>query len=110
MLAIAERLLGRGYDLRIYDPLVAHACTQQGPGRLAHLAKLFVPTPEALLRHAEVLVKGRSTDELIRTARRLRLQPLVIDLGRPPYRVPAPAPLAAPSARRSRRGPPELAA
>jgi GDP-mannose 6-dehydrogenase len=87
MVAIAERLLGKGFDIRIYDPLVLHSHAQGEHDDIAHLAKLLVPTADELLLHAEVLVRGRSSNDLLVRASELNVQPLVVDLGRPPYRA-----------------------
>jgi GDP-mannose 6-dehydrogenase len=85
MVAIAERLLGKGFELKIYDPLVSQARGTQHS--VAHLAKLLVATPDELLTHAEVLVRGRASDEMLLRARELGVDPFMVDLGRPPYRV-----------------------
>lgn len=88
MVAIAERLLGRGYDLRIYDPVVYRSAVRSR-SELAHLGKRMVNRRDRFLRHAEVLVRGRSSADLLARARDLGLQPAIIDLGRPAYRVAA---------------------
>lgn len=56
---LAERLVGKGYDVRIYDPVLvpedlvgenrAHLAS-----RLPHLSRLLAPTPEAALAGADV--------------------------------------------------------
>lgn len=86
MVAIAERLLGKGFDILIYDPLVLHGHANGEHAEISHLARLLVPCADDLLHHAEVLVRGRSSDELVRRARELGKQPLIVDLGRPAYR------------------------
>jgi GDP-mannose 6-dehydrogenase len=91
MVAVAERLLGRGYDLRIFDPLVSRSVARSPRADLAHLTRLLVPRPGRFLRHAEVLVRGSSSNDLLEHARTLGLDPVVIDLGRPPYRVSPPS-------------------
>jgi GDP-mannose 6-dehydrogenase len=63
LVILAETLLGRGFDVRIYDP---HVQVSRLRGRnlayvdrhLPHLAALFVETPEALYEHAGLLVLG----------------------------------------------------
>jgi GDP-mannose 6-dehydrogenase len=87
MVTIAERLIGRGYQLKIYDPLVYRSQSRNPHPGLAHLARLLVPKPEKLLRHAEVLIRSRSSTDLLQHAHGIGVQPVVIDLGRPPYRV-----------------------
>jgi len=63
MVEIIERLLGKGYDVRVFDPLVDPA-TMTGANRafalqhLPHIAKLLEPRLEAVLEHAELLLIG----------------------------------------------------
>ncbi|MFZ5561221.1 MAG: nucleotide sugar dehydrogenase [Pseudomonadota bacterium] len=58
---LGERLLGKGYDLRIYDRNVAHA-RMHGANRdyintkIPHLSNLLVGSLEEIARHAETLV------------------------------------------------------
>lgn len=60
---LAEHLIGRGYDLRIYDPNVE---TSRLVGRnrtyvdlhLPHLAELLVSDVQEVYAHADVLVLG----------------------------------------------------
>ncbi len=87
MVAIAERLLGRGFELKIYDPLVSSSQVRGAHGGLSHLAKLLVSSPDELLRHSEVLVRGRSSSDVLERAQHLGVSPFMIDLGRPPYRM-----------------------
>jgi GDP-mannose 6-dehydrogenase len=89
MVAIAERLLGKGFELKIYDPLVSQSQAHGAHGGIAHLARLLVSNPDELLQHAEVLVRGRSSDDLLKRAHDLGVSPYMVDLGRPPYRVVA---------------------
>ena len=64
LVALAERLLGKGYQLRIYDPDVR---TEDLRGRnlqyaeehLHHLTSLLAPTPEAALAGAPLVVIGK---------------------------------------------------
>ncbi len=65
---IAERLLGRGHDVAIYDPGVS---VNRLRGRnlayidqhLPHLAALLVEEPQTILEHAELLVVGTSVGD-----------------------------------------------
>ena len=58
---LAETLLGRGYELKIYDPGVT-VSRLRGRNRayvdqhLPHLAALLVDEPEEIRRHAEILI------------------------------------------------------
>ncbi len=70
LVELAERLLGKGYDLRIYDPNV---CVSRLVGanreymdeRLPHLGTLLTDSAEAVMAHAEVCVVGRSDDAVL---------------------------------------------
>ena len=60
---LAERLLGKGYDIRIYDRFVQVA-RLVGSNRayieqeIPHLERLMVPNPEAALGKAKIVVVG----------------------------------------------------
>jgi GDP-mannose 6-dehydrogenase len=91
MVEIAERLLGRGYDLRIYDPLVYSSSLRERP-EFAHLTRRLVRRVDPFLRHSDVLLRSRPSRQLLERAQALGLEPQVVDLGRPPYRVMAEEP------------------
>jgi len=65
---LAEKLLGKGYDLRIYDRFVQVA-TLMGSNRayidreIPHLERLMVPSPEAALDGARIAVIGHIAPE-----------------------------------------------
>ena len=65
---LAERLIGKGYDLRIYDPIVnfdrLHGSNRRHvEERLPHVAKLLTTSPEAALEGADVvLVSSKAAD------------------------------------------------
>jgi GDP-mannose 6-dehydrogenase len=93
MVILAETLLGRGYDLRIYDPGIS---VDRLRGRnlayvdrhLPHLAALLINDPEQLFGHARLLVLG--TDVADQLDWRLRNGQEVIDLRRDLASCPAP--------------------
>ena len=63
LVELAERLVGKGYDLRIYDANVAlsrliGANRAYIEGRLPHLGQLLSNAAEDVLEHAEVCVVG----------------------------------------------------
>jgi len=63
LVELAERLLGKGYDLRIYDDNVAlsrlvGANREYIEGRLPHLGDLLSNSVDDVLAHAEVCVVG----------------------------------------------------
>lgn len=58
---LGERLLGKGFDLKIYDPRVAFsqlvgANREYIERRIPHLAALLAESPEDVVEHAEVCV------------------------------------------------------
>ena len=72
LVELCERMLGKGYDLRIYDPAVVESALL-GANRafieahLPHLRDLLVDTVAEVVDHAEVLVVGKADDD-VRTA------------------------------------------
>ncbi|HEY7537930.1 MAG TPA: nucleotide sugar dehydrogenase [Gaiellaceae bacterium] len=66
LVELAETLVGKGYDVRIYDPAVS-VSRLVGANRmymaehLPHLAELLVDTVDDLLEHGEVCVVGASS-------------------------------------------------
>ena len=66
---LAERLIGRGFDLRIFDRFV-NVAALLGANRayidreIPHLERLMVDTPEAALQHGRIVVVGHvGTDD-----------------------------------------------
>src|SRR5581483_4501934 len=63
LVELSEQLLGKGFDLRIYDPAVTlsqivGSNREYIESRIPHLSSLLVDTPEELFEHAEVCVVG----------------------------------------------------
>ncbi len=63
LVELAERLLGKGYELRIFDPVVAEsqlvgANKEYVERHLPHLSRLLVDTLEQVVEKAEVCVVG----------------------------------------------------
>ncbi len=68
ILALVEYLLGKGYDLRIYDRNVnlaklVGANREHILTRIPHISNLLVDSLQKVLDHAEVVVIGNSSDE-----------------------------------------------
>ncbi len=88
LVELAERLLGKGFDIRIYDPAVAlsrlvGANREYVEQHLPHLSRLLLDSADDVVKHAEVCVVGARTPELetvLATAR----PALVVDLVRLP--------------------------
>jgi GDP-mannose 6-dehydrogenase len=81
---LAERLIGKGFDLRIYDPIVNFerlrgSNRRHVEARLPHLARLLTTSPEQALEGSDVAVVSSADQEVIDTL--LRTPPArVIDL------------------------------
>jgi GDP-mannose 6-dehydrogenase len=64
---LAERLIGKGFDVRIYDPVVnparlVGANRRQVEAKLPHLERLLTREPGAALRGADVAIVSASDD------------------------------------------------
>lgn len=69
LVTLAERLLGRGYDLLIHDGHVALSQLQGAnrayiAERIPHLERLMAATPEAVAAHGETLIVGSTAPEV----------------------------------------------
>ncbi|MFN0171056.1 MAG: nucleotide sugar dehydrogenase [Bryobacteraceae bacterium] len=87
MIEIIERLVGKGYDLRIYDKNVQLAKLigtnkQFVFNRLPHIAALMVDDIEAVLRHGQTIVIGNKDPEFRTVLERLRGSQCMVDLVR----------------------------
>ncbi len=65
---LVERLLGKGFDLRVYDGNVNMAQINGTNrdyvlNRIPHISRLMVPSVDELLAHAETVVIGNSAPE-----------------------------------------------
>jgi GDP-mannose 6-dehydrogenase len=82
---LAETLLGKGYDVAIYDPDVSMS-RLVGSNRtyiereLPHLSTLMRPTLEETVEHAEVVVIANHNDEFTHALSSLRPNQFVLDL------------------------------
>jgi GDP-mannose 6-dehydrogenase len=85
---LAERLIGKGYDLRIYDPSI-HLPSLTGTNReyieehLPHLKQLLADTAGEVVEHAETCIVASKHDEVGR-ALEAATGRLIIDLVRLP--------------------------
>jgi len=88
LVELAERLLGKGYDLKIYDSNVAlsrlvGANREYIEGRLPHLSDLLTNDVNEVFEHAEVCVVG-STEQVVVDALAEPGDKAVVDLVRLP--------------------------
>ncbi len=85
MVEVVEHLLGKGYELRLYDRNV-HLAALHGTNRdyidqhVPHVSALCVATPEELLDFAQTLVIGNRAAEFAPLLHQLRADQDVIDL------------------------------
>jgi GDP-mannose 6-dehydrogenase len=66
---LAERLIGKGFDVRIYDPIInpdrlVGANLRHVEARLPHLNRLLVRTPEEALAGAEVVLISSAAEDV----------------------------------------------
>jgi len=84
---LIERLLGKGYDIRIYDRNVQLA-TLMGANkdyilnRIPHISRLLVKDMDKILDHADTLVVGNGDKEFQDIVSRLRKGQIIVDLAR----------------------------
>jgi GDP-mannose 6-dehydrogenase len=67
---LAERLIGKGFDLRIYDPIVnpsklVGANLRYVQARLPHLGRLLASTPEEALRGSDTAIVATSEGPVV---------------------------------------------
>jgi GDP-mannose 6-dehydrogenase len=84
---LTERLIGKGYDLRIYDGNVSLARIHGANRdyiltRIPHISRLMVSSIEAVLEHGGTIVVGNATPEFRDVPRRLSESQVIIDLVR----------------------------
>jgi GDP-mannose 6-dehydrogenase len=87
LVEVIERLIGKGYDLRLYDRNV-NIAKLTGANReyimkvIPHIERLMVGTVQEVLEHAEVIVIGNRAEEFTQIAARLRPEQRVVDFVR----------------------------
>ena len=84
---LIERLLGKGYEIKLYDRNVniaklVGANRDYILNRIPHLAKIMVDTIEEVLDHANTLVIGNGDVEFESVFERMRDDQIIIDLVR----------------------------
>jgi GDP-mannose 6-dehydrogenase len=87
MIELIERLLGKGYDLKLYDRNVNLAALR-GANRdfilnhIPHISRIMVDQVSAILEHAETVVIGNKDPEFSSVVQQLRDDQVVVDLVR----------------------------
>jgi GDP-mannose 6-dehydrogenase len=87
MVELTERLLGKGYDLRIYDRNVSLACLHGANrdyilNKIPHISRLMVPSIDEVLAHAETIVIGNAAPEFSDVPKRIAEGQTIIDFVR----------------------------
>lgn len=87
MVELVQRLLGKGYDLRIYDRNVSLA-SLMGANRefifryIPHIAKLLVPDIDDVMRHGEIIIVSHNAPEFETAISQRRPGQTVVDYAR----------------------------
>lgn len=87
MIEVIERLIGKGYDLRIFDKNV-HMASLVGANRdfilnrIPHISRLMVNSIDSVLNHAETVVVGNKDPEFETVLKRLRTDQHLVDFVR----------------------------
>jgi GDP-mannose 6-dehydrogenase len=87
MVELTERLIGKGYDLRVYDRNV-HMAALHGANRdyilnrIPHISRLMVGTIGEVLAHAQTIVIGNAAPEFADVPRRIGDGQTIIDFVR----------------------------
>jgi GDP-mannose 6-dehydrogenase len=84
---MAERLIGKGYDLRVYDRNVSLASIHGANrdyilNRIPHLSRLMVASVDEVIQHADTIVIGNAATEFRDVPKRLGERQTVIDFVR----------------------------
>jgi GDP-mannose 6-dehydrogenase len=87
MIEVIERLLGKGYDLRLYDKNVNLASLVGANrdfilNRIPHISRLMVTSLEEVLSHAETIVVGNKDPEFLEVPKKLHNGQVVVDFVR----------------------------
>ena len=87
MVELAERLIGKGYDLRVYDRNVSLAALHGANrdfilNKIPHISRLMVPSVEDVLAHAASIVIGNASPEFADVPKRIAEGQTIIDFVR----------------------------
>lgn len=75
LVALAERLIGKGYELKIYDPVVKYAQLIGSNLRfieatIPHIGSLITDNVDAVLQHADIVIVGHNRPDIAEAAER----------------------------------------
>lgn len=85
IVTLAETLLGKGYDLKLYDNHVSLARLLGANRRyieqhIPHISRLMVESIPEIISHAEIIIIGNQNEEFFEALTRLNAHQSVIDL------------------------------
>jgi GDP-mannose 6-dehydrogenase len=87
MVELTERLIGKGFAVRVYDRNVSLACLHGANrdyilNKIPHLSRLMVPTIDEVLGHAQTIVIGNASPEFADVPKRIGEGQTIIDFVR----------------------------
>jgi GDP-mannose 6-dehydrogenase len=87
MVELTERLIGKGFDVRVYDRNVSLASIHGANrdyivNKIPHLSRLMVPTIDEVLAHAKTVVIGNAAPEFADVPKRAAEGQTIIDFVR----------------------------
>lgn len=87
VIEVVERLLGKGYDLRLYDKNVRIASLVGANrdfilNRIPHISKLMVSSIDEVLEHAQTVVIGNHDPEFGAVPQKMRADQILVDFVR----------------------------
>jgi GDP-mannose 6-dehydrogenase len=87
MVELTERLIGKGYDLKVYDRNVSLACLHGANrdyilNKIPHISRLMVSTIEEVLEHAQTIVIGNGAPEFAEVPKKIGDGQTIIDFVR----------------------------
>ena len=87
MVELTERLIGKGYDLRVYDKNVSLACLHGANkdyilNKIPHISRLMVRSVDEVLAHAQTIVIGNAAPEFAEVPKKIGDGQTIIDFVR----------------------------
>jgi GDP-mannose 6-dehydrogenase len=87
MVELTERLIGKGYELKVYDRNVSLACLHGANrdyilNKIPHISRLMVPTIDEVLEHAQTIVIGNGAPEFAEVPKKIGDGQTIIDFVR----------------------------
>jgi GDP-mannose 6-dehydrogenase len=85
LVTLAELLLGKGFDLKLYDSSVSlarlvGANRRYIEGHIPHISRVMVNSVEELVAHSELIVLGNQSPEFAAALEKLKPEQVILDL------------------------------